>query len=385
MLRTILALLATVACAASATAQAYPSKPIKIIVPSTAGGITDFVGRLAADYLSSKTGQTVVVENRSGAGGAVGMEAVAKAPPDGYTLGSANTGDIIGKFLHKGLTFDAVNDLAPLAMVAEAPQLLAVSAHVPAQTFADFIAYARANPGKINYGSAGTGSLTQIGAEQFARLAGLKLVHVPYRGAIPAITDMISGRIHMMHISLNPTIAHIRAGTLRPLVVTAKERWTEYLPEVPTTAEAGMPDYEMDIWFGLVGPRGLPKPIVAEINSQMRAMVADPVYPQAADRRIPAAGLDDERGVRGVPRARHPALGGDDPGTRSRGRIKEGGPRATAVRPIADADTSLRTAYTRPTTIQLVMPVMTRREEPVPWKSTMRSRCRCRRTRPGRC
>ena len=188
-----------------AVAQTFPSKPIKMIVPSTAGGITDFVGRLAADYIASATGQPVIVENRPGAGGAVGMEAVAHAAPDGYTLGAINTGDIIGGFLHTSLSFDPFKDLLPIAMFAEAPQLLVVSAHVPAQTFQEFLAYARANPGKINYGSAGTGSLTQIGAEQLARLAGLQLVHVPYRGAIPAVTDMIAGRVQMMHISLNPT------------------------------------------------------------------------------------------------------------------------------------------------------------------------------------
>ncbi len=278
-IKTAIALIAglVLGCGA-ALAQSYPSKTIKIIVPSSAGGITDFVGRVAADYIAKKTGQTVVVENRPGAGGAVGMEAVAKSAPDGYTLGSANTGDIIGKFLHKGLSFDATKDLVPIAKFAQAPQLLAVSAHVPAKTFKEFVAYAKANPGKINYGSAGTGSLTQIGAEQFARLGGLKLVHVPYRGAIPAITDMISGRVQMMHISLNPTIAHIRAGKLRALAVTAKERWTEYLPDVPTTVEVGMPDYEMDIWFGLVGPRGMPKPIVNQINGYMRGMVRDPAY-----------------------------------------------------------------------------------------------------------
>lgn len=196
--------------------------------------------------------------------------------PDGYTLGAVNTGDIIGGFLHTHLSFDPIKDLAPVAMFAEAPQLLVVSAHVPAQTFQEFLAYARANPGKINYGSAGTGSLTQIGAELLARLAGLQLVHVPYRGAIPAVTDMISGRVQMMHISLNPTYAHLKAGTLRALAVTVKDRWLDYLPDVPTTAEAGLPDYQMDIWFGLVAPRGMPKPITDRINGYMRDMVEDP-------------------------------------------------------------------------------------------------------------
>jgi tripartite-type tricarboxylate transporter receptor subunit TctC len=281
MLRSLVSLCAglavTLCLAVPAGAQSYPSKPIKMIVPSTAGGITDFVGRLAADQISSMTGQPVIVENRPGAGGAVGMEAVAKAAPDGYTFGAINTGDIIGGFLHTGLSFDPFKDLLPVAMFAEAPQLLVISAHVPAKTFQEFLDYARASPGKINYGSAGIGSLTQIGAEQFARLAGLQLVHVPYRGAVPAVTDMIAGRVQMMHVSLNPTYAHIKAGTLRPLAVTVKDRWLDYLPDVPTSAEAGLPEYEMDIWFGLVAPRGTPKPIVDQINGYMSAMVADPV------------------------------------------------------------------------------------------------------------
>ena len=262
--------------AAPADAQNFPAKPIKMIVPSTAGGITDFVGRLAADYISSRTGQPVIVENRPGAGGAVGMEAVAKAPPDGYTLGSANTGDLIGGLLHTHLAFDPLKDLVPVGLIGDAPQLLVVNADLPVKTFQDFLHYARARPGQIAYGSAGTGSLMQIGAEQLARLAGLQLVHVPYRGAIPGITDMITGRIQMMHISLNPTVAHIRAGSLRPLVVTDRARWTEHLPDVPTSTEAGLPDYEMDIWFGLVAPRGTPKPVLDQLNTYLRAMVADP-------------------------------------------------------------------------------------------------------------
>jgi tripartite-type tricarboxylate transporter receptor subunit TctC len=261
--------------AAPAGAQTYPAKTIRMIVPSSAGGITDFVGRLAGDYIAKRSGQVVVVENRPGAGGAVGMEAVAKAAPDGYTLGAVNTGDIIGGFLHTRLSFDPVKDLAPVAMFAEAPQLLVVSAHVPVKTLQEFIAYVKANPGKINYGSAGTGSLTQIGAEMFARLAAVHIEHVPYRGAIPAVTDMISGRVQMMHISLNPTYTHIKAGTLRPLVVTVKDRWAEYLPDVPTSIEAGLPDYQMDIWFGLVAPRATPKPILNQISGYMRDMVAD--------------------------------------------------------------------------------------------------------------
>jgi tripartite-type tricarboxylate transporter receptor subunit TctC len=259
----------------SALAQGYPSKPIKIIVPFAAGGVTDFVGRLVADYVAIKTSQPVVVENRAGSGGLIGMEAVARAAPDGYTYGSANTGDVISGYLHSRMAFDPLKDLVPVGMIGEAPQLLVVSSHVPVRTFQEFLAYARANPGKINYGSAGTGSLTHVGAELLAKLADLKIVHVPYRGAIPAITDLIAGNIHMMHISLNPTYVHIKSGSLRALVVTAKERWVEWLPDVPTSTEAGLPDYLMDIWFGLVAPRGTPRPVRDQINGYLRDMVAD--------------------------------------------------------------------------------------------------------------
>ena len=260
----------------SARAQGYPSKPIKIIVPFAAGGVTDFVGRLVADYIAGKTGQAVVVENRAGAGGLTGMEAVARAVPDGYTFGSANTGDVISGLLHSRMTFDPLKDLIPVGMIGQAPQLLLVSSHVPAKTFQEFLAYARANPGKINYGSAGTGSLTHVGAELLAKLADLKIVHVPYRGGAPAITDLISGQVQMMHISANATYAHIQSGKLRALVATARERWVELFPDVPTSAEAGLPDYLMDIWFGLVAPRGTPRPILEQINGYMRDMVADP-------------------------------------------------------------------------------------------------------------
>lgn len=259
-----------------AAAQPYPSKPIRMIVPFAAGGAADYVGRLMAATIEARTGQTVIVENRPGAGGARGMEDVARAAPDGYTLGSANTGDFISKFLRPDQSFDPLKDLTPVAPIGHAPQLLVVGAKVPVRTFQEFIEYARARPGKITYGSPGVGSLSHIGAEYLAKLAGLKLVHVPYRGAIPAVADMIAGRIQMMHISLNPVIAQIRAGTLRPLVVAAKQRWSDYLPDVPTSAELGMPEYEMDIWFGLVAPHGTPRPIVDQLNGYMRDMVADP-------------------------------------------------------------------------------------------------------------
>jgi tripartite-type tricarboxylate transporter receptor subunit TctC len=263
-------------CARPAGAQDYPSKPIRLIVPTGPGGSTDQIGRLAADYITAKTGQTVVVENRAGAGGTLGLEAVARSAPDGYTLGACNAGDIVvTPFIYKHLSFNSFKDLVPIAMVGKAPELLVISGTLPFKTFQEFIAYAKANPGKISYASAGPGTFTQLGAERLARLAGLKLVHVPYRGAAAAVSDLITGRVQMMHVGLGPVQAQVQQGHLRVLVVTGPERW-EHVPEVPTSAEAGLPAYQEEIWFGIVAPRGTPAPIVAQLNGYMRAMVAEP-------------------------------------------------------------------------------------------------------------
>jgi tripartite-type tricarboxylate transporter receptor subunit TctC len=257
-------------------AQSYPSKPIKIIVPFAAGGITDFLGRMAADYISSKSGQPVIVENRSGSSGTIGIEAVAKSAPDGYTLALASAGDIVvNPFLYKHLSTNPLTELVPIALIADAPQLLVINSKVPARTLQEFIAYVKANPGKLHYGSAGHGSTIQLGSGLFSRLASVEMQHVPYRGATPALTDMLAGRIEMMHISLQPVASHVQAGTLRILCVTLPERWTEYLPEVPTSQEAGLPGYEMALWFGLVAPRATPQPIIDQLNGYMRSMLTE--------------------------------------------------------------------------------------------------------------
>jgi tripartite-type tricarboxylate transporter receptor subunit TctC len=261
-----------------AGAQDYPSRLIKIVVPTGAGGSTDQIGRLAADYFAAKTGAQVVVENRAGAGGTLGLDAVAKAAPDGYTLGACNAGDIVvTPHLYKHLTFNSLKDLAPVAVIGKAPELLVISATLPHKTFTEFIAYAKANPGKVSYASAGPGTFTHLGAERLARLAGVQIVHVPYRGAAAAVADLITGRVQMMHVGLGPVLAQVRQGNLRVLVVTGPERW-EHVPDVPTSTEAGLPDYQEEIWFGLVAPRGTPAPIVDQINTLMRAMVAEPTY-----------------------------------------------------------------------------------------------------------
>lgn len=273
----VAALIVCAICVPSAWAQDYPSKPIKIIVPVAPGGLMDSIGRIVGEYITKKTGQQVIVENRSGASGNIAMDALAKSNPDGYTLAIANTGDLaVNPFLYKNLSFDARKDLVPIALIADSPQLLVVNAQLPANTLQEFIAYAKARPGKVNYGSAGVGSLTNIGALLLARLAGIQIVNVPYRGMVPAVTDMVGGRIQMMHTALGGIVSQVRAGKVRVLAVAAPERWTDALPDVPSSAEAGLPEYKMSIWFGLVAPRNTPAPIVKRLNGYMRAMVADP-------------------------------------------------------------------------------------------------------------
>lgn len=259
-------------------AQNYPSKTIKLIVGSSPGGSTDFVGRLAAEYIQAKTGQTVVVENRPGATGMIALEAVAKSAPDGSTIAACTAGDFLANpFLYTKSQFNANRDLALVAIVGKAPELLVISATLPQKTLKEFITYCKENDGKVTYASAGIGSLTQIGAERFARLIGVKLVHVPYRGAAPAVSDLVTGRVQMMHVGLGPVRGAVQSGKLRPLVITGPERWAP-VPDVPTSAEAGLPEYQEEIWFGITAPKGTPAAIVEQLNGHMRAMAADPQY-----------------------------------------------------------------------------------------------------------
>lgn len=263
---------------ATAPAQDYPSNQIRIIVPFVAGGTTDFLGRLAADYISGKIGRQVIVENRSGAAGSIGMEAAAKAEPDGHTLFLGNTADIIiNRFLYKQVKTDPLEALTPIAFLTSNPQLLAINSKLPAKTVQEFIAYAKERPGQINYGSAGHGTTMHIGARLFSHLAGLNLTHVPYRGSAPALTDMMAGQVQMVHISLQPIFTHVQSGAIRVLVVAQSERWGTYLPNIPSAVEAGLPGYETGIWFGLFAPRSTPQPIIDRLNGYMREMIEEPL------------------------------------------------------------------------------------------------------------
>jgi tripartite-type tricarboxylate transporter receptor subunit TctC len=257
----------------AAVAEAYPSRNIRIVVPTSPGGTTDLLGRLLANHIAAATGVQVVVENRGGAGGNIGMDLVAKAAPDGYTLGFANTGIVINRYTYKNMPFDPLKDLEPIGPIGEAPQLLIVNAELPAHNLQEFIALAKAKPGGFNYGSAGLGSTMHLAADQFARAAGVKLVHVPYRGAAPAITDLVTGNLQMISVSLGPVAGFVQSGKLRVLVAAAEKR-IRFLPQVPSSAESGLPGYEMTTWFGLFAPRGTPTEIVERLNGFIGEMLA---------------------------------------------------------------------------------------------------------------
>lgn len=260
----------------TAQAQSYPDRPVKLIAPASAGGATDLVARIAADYLSKKMGQRFYVENRTGAGGNIGTAEVAKASPDGYTLGIVASGNVvINPYLYKNMSFDAKTDLVPVAPIVEAPQVIAISAKVPAKTLKQFIALAKAKPNTINYATAGVGSTMHLAGVEFSQLAGVKLIHVPYRGAAPAVKDIVAGVDQMIPVSATAIMSFVQAGKIRVLATATKHR-LKWFPNVPTAAEAGLPGYEMTTWFAIVAPRGTPDAIVQKLNVMVRNMLKDP-------------------------------------------------------------------------------------------------------------
>jgi tripartite-type tricarboxylate transporter receptor subunit TctC len=281
------ALLIALACE-PALGETYPSRPVRVMVPAAAGGVTDLIARITADYLFVRTNQRFVVENRTGAGGNLATEAVARAEPDGYTLGLVASGNlVINPYIYQRMPFDAKTDLVPVAAIAEAPQVIAINKDVPAATLQDLIAIARAKPESLKYASAGNGSTMHLAGDRFARLAGVKLVHVPYRGASPAVTDVVAGFVQVISVSAGPIVAFVRSGQLRVLAAASARR-LKHFPDVPTSAEAGLPGYEMTTWFGLVAPRNTPDEIVQTLNGFIRDMLANP----GAGKRLEDAFLD---------------------------------------------------------------------------------------------
>ena len=247
-----------------ASAQAWPAKPVKIVVPFPAGGATDVVARLLAQKLGEVWGQTVVVENRAGAGGNIGADVVAKSPADGYTL-LMTSGSIVtaNPHMYKSMTFDPARDFVPVTNVASGPQVIAVSAQEPAKDLKEFIAFAKANPRKINFGSAGVGTQTHLAAENFAHSAGIDMTHVPYKGESFALTDLMGGSIQMVTPNLGAAISQIQQGKIRALAVTSRERMPQ-LPDVPSASEI-IPGFENAGWFGLLAPTGTPRAVIDRV------------------------------------------------------------------------------------------------------------------------
>jgi len=261
--------------AASVLAQGYPDKPLKLVVPFPPGGPTDIVGRLVAQKLAEGIGQPVVVENRPGAGGTVGSTAVARAPADGYTLLYGSTTLAIAPSLYRDLAYDPRTAFAPISLVSRGPIIVAVNAQLPAKTLKDFIALAKSSPGRINYGSAGSGTPPHLAAELFKTVAGVDLVHVPYKGGGPAVSDLAGGQVQVCFEGLPTLLPHIKSGKVRALAITGAKR-DPALPEVPTFAEAGLPGYDANFWNGLVAPAGTPAEVIARLNSVLVQALATP-------------------------------------------------------------------------------------------------------------
>jgi len=260
----------------AAFAQAYPGKPIRLIVPFPPGGSTDIVARIVALKLGDRIGQQVVVENRGGAGGTIGTEAVAKAPPDGYTLGVASTSThAVAPSVYTKLGYDPVKDFAPISLMAVSPYLLVVHPDVPAKSLPEFVAYARTRPGKLNYASAGTGSTTHLAMEMLKSAAGLYLVHIPYNGNGPAGTAVIGGQVEALFGSLPAVLPHAKSGRVRPLAVGTPKR-SPSLPDVPTVAESGFAGFDASLWLAIMAPAGTPPGVVDRLNKEIVAIIGSP-------------------------------------------------------------------------------------------------------------
>jgi tripartite-type tricarboxylate transporter receptor subunit TctC len=262
---------ATSAFADAARAQDYPTHPITLIIPFAPGGSTSIVGRTIADKMTETLGEKVIVDNRPGAGGTVGTRAVAVSAPDGYTIGLGYTGTLaIGPSLYRKAGYDPRRDFAPIGLIGNAPNSLVVHPSFPAKTLAELIAYAKANPGKVNFGSGGAGTASHITGELFSQAAGVKLTHIPYKGSGPALVDLIGGHIPMAFSPIPATHASVSAGQLRALAVTSPGRST-LLPEVSTIAESGLPGFDASLYYGLIAPAGTARPIIDRLNAALRA------------------------------------------------------------------------------------------------------------------
>jgi tripartite-type tricarboxylate transporter receptor subunit TctC len=270
---TVAALIAVGITVLPAAAQDYPNRPITLIVPYAAGGGNDAMARVAADKMSKTLGQQIVIENRGGAGGTIATRQIAKADPDGYTLGIGGTGTLaIGPTLYGNVGYDPRKDFAAVGLIGTSALVVLVHPSLPVKSIPELIAYAKANPGKLNYASAGSGSGIHLGTEYFLSMAGIRFTHIPYKGSGPALTDLVGGHVSVYFSSLPPAVGLVRDGKVRALAVTGVKR-SAIFPELPTVAEAGLPGYDAVLHYGIVAPAGTPRAIIDKLNAALRAAV----------------------------------------------------------------------------------------------------------------
>src|SRR3954471_1909337 len=283
-------LLLPVLLPAFASAQDFPAKPIKLIVPFPAGGPNDIIARVIGQRMSEITKQPVLIDNRGGQGGVLGTDAVAKAPPDGYTIAISSSGALAISPSMEKVAYDTLKDFAPVTLVATVPEMLVVATNVPANDLKELVALARGQPGKLNFASSGPGSLPHLACELFKLTAKIDIVHVPYRGAAPAVNDLLGQQVQMTFLDLPVILPQIKAGTLRPIALGAPER-APTAPDVPTTTEAGMPDLLIQNWYGMIAPGGTPENIVNLLNAITNQAMDDPqVKQKLADQGLTVAG-----------------------------------------------------------------------------------------------
>jgi tripartite-type tricarboxylate transporter receptor subunit TctC len=300
MKRTATVLLLSFAVTTAALAQeTWPSRQIRMVVPLPAGASVDVIGRLVAAKLGERLGQTVVIENRAGASGAIGSDAVAKSAPDGYTFGMATTTThVTNAIVNSKLVYDPIKDFTAVAMVGVVPYVLSVSPKLPVKNVRELIALAKSKPGALNYSSVGLGSVAHLGTELLANMTGIKLNHVPYRASSQAVIDLAEGRIDITFGTLGSSLPLIRDGKVKALAVSTARRASQ-APDVPTLIESGVPGFEMSLWFALVGPANLPKPIAARLNKEVNAIMTDPAVIKGLDLQamqpdpIPIARMDE--------------------------------------------------------------------------------------------
>ena len=271
----LLAILSLVVLPPPSAAEEFPAKPIRLIVPFPPGGPNDIIARVIGQRMSEIVHQPIVIDNRGGQAGVLGTDAIAKSAPDGYTIGIVSASALSISPTMEKVAYDVARDFAPITLVATVPEMLVVASSVPARDTKELVALAKAEPGKLNFASAGTGGITHLAGELFKLTAKIDIVHVPYRGAAPAINDLLGQQVQMAFLDLPVILPHIKAGTLRAIVLGAKER-VPTAPDVPTTAEVGMPDILIENWYGMIGPAGTPPPIIDRLNRVATEAMADP-------------------------------------------------------------------------------------------------------------